>query len=392
MKIGGSKWLTPEDKDSCLRIPDYTFFRADSPSGKRIHGVGIFVKKNIPALRQRCELPNVLVIKLVHIDAHIVLIYRPPHVDTQLFSHLNAFFRQLHSSSKELCILGDLNFPGLTWNELSTTRGATPHEREYYDIFGDMGLTQIVKFPTFISSGNILDLVFLTDEGRHANLRFSQPFPKCGHVIISFDFLYNNDDSSQEVERFDWSRGDYRAMNDSLFETDWDFEFSHLRFSDKCLKFCDIYVENVQTYVPPMSNRRRNGAPWLKRVPKRLAQNKTATWKSLLKSRSHGRRSQEYKSALRSYRNSSTEYDSACLSERNKYEYSLLGRPKAFHSYIRKGRKTRPSTGPLTLPGTEDLVTKPASMSELFADSYEHRERREIIRPRMLFVGAPKHT
>ena len=133
-----------------MKIPVFVcpitlFFRADSPSGKRIHGVGIFVKKNIPALRQRCELPNVLVIKLVHIDAHIVLIYRLPHVDTQLFSHL--------------------------------------------------------------------DLVFLTDEGRHANLMFSQPFPKCGHVIISFDFLYNNDDSSQEVERFDWSRGDYRAMH-----------------------------------------------------------------------------------------------------------------------------------------------------------------------------------
>ena len=365
-------WLNQEDHDASLRMSEYSFFRSDSPTGRRIHGVGLFVKKDISVLREACDIPNVLVIRLLALDVLIVLVYRPPHIDMQLLIQLNELLDRIYDSTREICVIGDFNLPGIAWNNVNATRNATSHEKEFYNMFNDMGLTQIVRFPTFLS-GNILDLILLTEEDRYAGLEYSQPFPKCGHVVIKFEYIYNSVER-EAASRWDWSRGDYPAISEAYYEEDWDYEFSHLSFEQKCTRFCEFYTDTIRTHIPHVSNRRQRQPPWLRRVPRRFIIERNETWKKLLECRrKHGRHGQGYRSALNEYRACCRSYDVACKSERSKYEYSLLIRskyaPKAFHSYIGRGRKSLPTTGPIK-NDSGSLVVENHGMSEIFADSY----------------------
>ena len=367
-------WLNHEDDDSCLRMMDYCFYRSDSPSGRKVHGVGLFVKRGIPVLREHYDLANLLVLRIISLDLLVVLVYRPPRTDSTFLTQFGVLLNRISDSANEICVMGDFNLPGLAWNDRYVTRNATPHERDFYNMFNDLGLIQIVGFPTFLSSGNILDLILLTEEDRYAALKFSQPFPRCGHVIIQFDYVYNSV-KKDETSRWDWARGNYPAITEAFFETDWDFEFSNVGFEEKCTKFCEIYIESIHDYIPRKSNRRQNQVPWMKKVPKNLIAERNNSWKRVLETRKRdGRRSDEYKMALRNYRTQVSNYEMACVSQRNKYEYDLLMRskraPKAFYSYIRKGRKCPPTVGPLKRHDSDSLVTEPLGMSEVFADSY----------------------
>ena len=355
-------------------MPDYNFFRADSPSGRKIHGVGLFVRKGIPVLKADCDLPNVLIARLIQMNMTVVLVYRPPRADSRFLAQLYELLNRTYDTCHEMCLLGDFNLPGLTWDEELVTRNATPQEREYFNMFNEMCLSQIVNFPTFLSSSNILDLVFLTDEDRYSSLDFSQPFPGCGHVIIHFELMFNSNEKDESTRR-DWSRGNYAVITEAFSGVDWDFEFSHRTREEKCLIFCDFYMECIQTHVPFLSNRRKKQAPWMRRVPGRYISTRNESWQRLLVARrANGRRSLEYRTELRTYRTACNEYASACLSERNEYEHDLLRRsksaPKAFYGYISKGRKNRPTIGPLKTLDNSTVVTGSAEMSEVLADAY----------------------
>ena len=60
---------------------------------------------------------------------------------------------------REVVVLGDFILPSLAWSAGDGIfRGASQRDRLFLDCFAAPGLTQWVMEPTFVSSGNTLDL------------------------------------------------------------------------------------------------------------------------------------------------------------------------------------------------------------------------------------------
>lgn len=60
----------------------------------------------------------------------------------------------------------------------------------FLDLFSTLGLQQHVVEPTFINSGNILDLVLTIDGDRIVDVSSLPPFPHCDYSLIKLCYLF----------------------------------------------------------------------------------------------------------------------------------------------------------------------------------------------------------
>ena len=51
-------WLNSDISNALVSFPGYKFFRNDSPSNMRIHGVGLYVQDDIKVGQSFCDHPN----------------------------------------------------------------------------------------------------------------------------------------------------------------------------------------------------------------------------------------------------------------------------------------------------------------------------------------------
>ena len=87
--------------------------------------------------------------------------------------------------------MGDFNLPTLDWSiDGSETRGARAIDRVFVDSFVAAGLTRWVREPTFVQSGNILDLILTSELHRVGDVRLLRPLPGCFHSPIVCDYFF----------------------------------------------------------------------------------------------------------------------------------------------------------------------------------------------------------
>ena len=110
------------------------------------------------------------------------MVYRPPSntvaQDDDLTNAILTF-----CNGKEIVLMGDFNLPTLKWD--GDIFRSSSSDLRFLDCFTNLGLTQWVKQPTFLSSGNILDIVLTSEEDRIDNVEVLPPFPKCGHSLFA---------------------------------------------------------------------------------------------------------------------------------------------------------------------------------------------------------------
>ena len=128
-----------------------------------------------------------------------------------------------------------------------------PLSNLFLSCFNQLGLSQWVKFPTFIPSGNTLDLILTSELDRVGDV-FSLPLlPGCHHVPVICDYLFMFTDVSLSphapVKR-DWTRGKYTIINSHILDIDWDFEFDGLDLDGQLLRFMSILDSLISLYVP----------------------------------------------------------------------------------------------------------------------------------------------
>ena len=79
---------------------------------------------------------------------YVVTVYRPPSSSVDethtLYDYLMAF-----CEDKEVVILGDFNLPTLSWESADPIMHATLIDRQGYEAFMTIGLSQWVTEPTF---------------------------------------------------------------------------------------------------------------------------------------------------------------------------------------------------------------------------------------------------
>ena len=138
------------------------------------------------------------------------------------------------------------------------------HEKFLHFLISDLGHTQIIHEPTH-RSGNVLDLLFtnIPDLIRNLKVLDQNEFCLADHFAISFeieiDVKYK---SCPKRKVYNYDKGDYRALNHDLLNTDWDRVFgcndpyiAWNRFKTILGKICD-------RRIPKKTIRSQFQPPW----------------------------------------------------------------------------------------------------------------------------------
>ena len=226
----------PNLSDSVLDIRGFQLFRNDFISVRPKHGVCIYVKSHLKVGKITKPIPNVLAIHLTDYDLYVLTVYRPPSNSPDENTRLAEFLENF-VTGKEVIILGDFNLPTIKWGDNSPDSQACRADKLFFESFSTLGLNQFVNEPTFIPSGNILDLALSTELDRIVDVRTFPPFPNCGHVVVCVDYLFQGHHHSGPGTNAkntlrNWSKGKYSELTASLKLIDWNLEFvSGCKFS-----------------------------------------------------------------------------------------------------------------------------------------------------------------
>ena len=369
-------WLLPAVSDSTVNIDGYNIFRNDFISARPKYGVCMYIKNSLKAIivNDQPAYPNSLALFLPAYNLHVLTVYRPPSYSQDDNNNLISYIRQF-SVGKELIILGDFNLPSIQWNRPIADLNLTPTDTLFLDLFTTLGLHQHVMDPTFVSSGNTLDLVLTSEHDRLLDLNIFPPFPHCGHSLVYFTYIFQNvqpADNHNPQRNLDWARGDYHSISSNLQSYDWVFEFENRNPSQATDHLTNILTDLANLYIPvkPPPN---HVPPWHKRVPQHLHDSKSKCWTDYVEFRQmHGRRSHLTLQKLFLFNAANEALRQSVIESQREYEQYLARqrktRPKLFHAYIRKKKKARPTVGPLLVNGT--LSDDPQIMSNKFVEAF----------------------
>ncbi|KAK3880392.1 hypothetical protein Pcinc_015075, partial [Petrolisthes cinctipes] len=201
------------------------------------------------------------------------------------------------------------------------------------------------------------------------------PLPHCSHVIIKFDYVFQVQPpftNPHAGTRYDWARGDYAGIRNSLRNIDWDFELlsRDLTSLDSFLYY--TLHDLISLFVPPMKSKCHT-LPWLRKIPKNLTKLRTNIWKEYKElRRQHGRQSHQALQCLFNLNNLNARLKQTTMALQANYEGDLLKdkktKPKLFHSYIRNKKVGRTGVGRLKIHGT--LTDSPELISESFVEAF----------------------
>ena len=237
-----------------------------------------------------------------------------------------------------------------------------------------LGLSQLVREPTFVPSGNILDLVLVSDVESVGEVYVEAPFPGCQLSPVVFSLQVGGEPEKADLGFMRlWFKGNYRMINEQLLMLDWDAEFETLNAEECYCRLLDVLDRLVESFIPEVEISSREPS-WISRPPRSLIRRRAEAWTNYTQVRSSlGRSSDAAGEAWERYSVINVEYRSFSFRQRWDYEiYRAIGlahSPKLFHSYIRRKKKGRPPVGPLRVQG--EVISHPAQMAEVFANSFE---------------------
>ena len=245
----------------------------------------------------------------------------------------------------------------------------------FLDCFLQCGLTQWVKFGTFFPSGNILDLIFSTDEDRIGEVYSVPPLPGCHHcpVICTVVFSFSVEaEVDHMLERRSWNKGNFRGICEDLSATNWEQSLEHLDVQQAYNLFLDAINRSIAQHVPLAGNRREGR--WMSVPPRALTRQRELQWtKFKYVRRTFGRQSEEAQAELETYRGLNHQYRNYSRNRQAAYEQKLIDllpeAPKLFHGYLRERKKGCPSIGPLR-DSAGTLIQTNCGMAEIFADAF----------------------
>ena len=128
------------------------------------------------------------------------------------------------------CIVGDFNYKDINWSSWTTGHAEESKEQKFIDTIRDCFFFQHVQQFTR-SRGNdqpsTLDLVFTDEEMQISEVKHLAPLGKSDHTMISFDFHCYLEYSAPKIS-FQYHKGDYTSMRESLKNSNWLNEFKDL--------------------------------------------------------------------------------------------------------------------------------------------------------------------
>ncbi len=247
-------WLTNTTDTIFLTNLGYHVFRVDREWAGG-GGCAVCVPQHIQTIHEPSKNHSSPFMEAMQLDlmipngrTRLITIYRPPgHVEGMpeaLVSYIESALRD----KTPTIILGDFNYPNINWDAcIASSRSMG--QNIFVERIVLMGLTQQIYEQTHIH-GNILDLIFTSEPNLLQNISVKSPIPGCDHNLIT-SLLCLKAECATACNGFQFSKGNYDALDVALAQVDWSATFLGVFEVDELWEiFINILFKFIEQFVP----------------------------------------------------------------------------------------------------------------------------------------------
>ena len=288
-------WLTKEHLDNEIFPNDsYRCFRLDrsakthppDPINKKKFrekggGVLVAVRSDLNvepkqvAINSKAE---ILSLELKFSNKEIVcvtLCYRVGTLGVPNFNEIEKHLRTIAQKKKfsKHIILGDFNFSKTSWPEAQSSDNI---EKQFIDLFGDLGLEQMICQPTH-QAGRTLDLLFTTSESLISDISVAGQHDVChsDHFAITFKINSKVERVIRKRKTLNFKKANWEGLNKALNSVKWDDLLGYDESETAWRKFKLVLSSLIDKFIPSVVIKENNHPPWFDDETFKLHQKKT---------------------------------------------------------------------------------------------------------------------
>jgi len=342
-------WTNPEMGDAEISIEGFSIInRSDrgDTGGGRGGGIISYVRTGVQVTEVASKFDlfcqgRMMQITCQQMKLNIVNIYRPPSTSQDNITRLSDAIREIKAPT---IIVGDFNFPEISWNTMTTT---SIRSQEFIEAIQDVFLSQMVNFPTRHGNdptkGNTLDLILCSHPELIGNIDDIGPIGNSDHTCVQFDILISVQENLSEELIPDFRKANFEEMREQLNRIEWDTELDGKSTEEMWSLFKQKLDQLTLQHIPMMHRRSKKKTPWNNQETRRAVRVKQRKYKKMKQTQSAEDVS-EFKKAQKQTKK-------VIRKARKNYEKKLArnfkNNPKAFYTYISKTTKSKNIVGPL---------------------------------------------
>lgn len=276
-------WLNDTVHDNNIFVSGsvYNFFRCDRQN-RRGGGVLIALRKEFLGvlIHIKSFLECVFVsLKCGPTKIIVGVFYRPPDMK-------EAFSCEFHRILSEVCIrfpkcvliiFGDFNFPVINWSTLSVAATET-EAHAFLQSCLDFSLSQLITLPTRRSdtSANVLDLILTNDPDICSDIVHLDGLSD--HDVITGSIVCSPNKSTTDKRIRCYNRANFDGLNSdlSLFSEQFLHQFMSRSVEENWALFKNTFTNLIDKFIPIISIKCKNSAPWFSQQLRRLNNKKSA--------------------------------------------------------------------------------------------------------------------
>ena len=249
----------------------------------------------VDELETDCEMLWVKIDLVGSKAVYICAYYRPHESDTQSFEQFKSSLDRA-VNLQNIWILGDLNFPGISWTDKSVKPGCNypALHRDLLEVLADNGLEQTVTKPT--RGNNTLDLCITNNPTRVNRCETAIGLSDHDLVFVEADLSpLTNNQSKREVPLY--KKANWEGLRDHM-SNHWDREKASTTVgsvNDLWESFRDALRDGINKYIPHRVAKRKDSCPWISREIRKLIKQRNRVYRKNANTGEHQERLKKLK-------------------------------------------------------------------------------------------------
>lgn len=275
-------WLSSEHLDQEIFPNDsYTVYRADrskrthppdrnNPTKFKVKGGGVLiaVRSCLDVEHERVKISTKAEILSVSLGSSngskycITTCYRVGTLGSENFLEIEKHLKNIASRKKinEHIVIGDFNLPSISWSD---GYSAVESDRQFLDLFNDLGFNQLIDQPTH-NKGKTLDLLLSNTVGAVNNICVHDENDICSsdHYGITFSIKRKVRSKPVKMKMLNYKKANWLELNNDLKHVNWD---QHLKYCDAetgWLRFTGILKYHINRWIPTITVEMKDKPPW----------------------------------------------------------------------------------------------------------------------------------
>jgi len=377
-------WAHKDILDAELALTGYVMFRKDRQERKG-GGVILYIKECIQAyevqLKSEADCEEAIWCNIVtrHSTLTIGLVYRSPNIGHEEDVKLQNAIKE--TSKGECVIMGDFNHGHIQWKSLESAGG---DDQQFIFLIQDCFLTQHVLEPT--RGGNVLDLVFSSQNELVDNVKVHEPLGSSDHNQIHFSIKVQSRNNAKKQWRRNFNKGKYKQMRTYLAHLDWTTLMKN-KTATECWTLLKNEIEGIiERFVPLKKQGKRSRKKHLSKEAIRKIAYKQSMWR-VYKDTGNVEDYNKYKEALNI---ATTEIRKSKRTFEQKLANDIKNDSKSFYAYVRSKQKVRDKVGPIENSAgniISDGFQMAESLNEYFSSVFTTEDIDSVPLPDTKFEG-----